>query len=110
MRETKFKRPKLMGGKTQEKQTGCGSLFITINGSEELNPAEIFAVLGKGGGCAYCQNDALAIAITVGLRHGVPVEEYIKKLKGVRCPNPRLKILSCPDAMARALENYIENR
>jgi len=110
MRETKFERPCTMGGPTVRKRTGCGYLYITINGNEELSPAEVFAFLGKGGGCAYCQNDALAIAVTIGLRYGVPPEEYIKKLKEVKCPNPIVapeEVLSCPDAMARALEEYI---
>ena len=102
-----------MDGPTIRMETGCGSLYITIN-SNGTGPIEVFTRMGKMGGCTTCQNDALAIAITTGLRYGVPVEEYIKKLKGIKCgsstpgADEEDRILSCSDAMAKALEISIK--
>jgi uncharacterized protein (TIGR03905 family) len=36
------------------------------------------------------------------LAEGMPVEDVIKKLKGIKCER---KSTSCPDQLARALEN-----
>jgi len=72
---------------------------------------EIFATLGKGGGCAVCQSEALTRSITLGLKYGVPVSDYVQQVRGIRCPTPLSfpkdkAVLSCPDAIARALERY----
>jgi len=69
---------------------------------------EVFASLGRTGGCSASQMSALTIAITMGIRHGVPPEVYIEKLKGVCCPvvsyDDSVKYLSCPDAIAQVME------
>ena len=87
--------------------TGCGNLYVTVN--SDGKPLEVFATLGKNGGCTKCQNEALTRAISVGLRYGVPIQEYIDELKGIQCYNANMwpeehRTLSCPDAVARALE------
>lgn len=40
------------------------------------------------------------------LTEGMPVEDVIKRLKGIRCNG---KNTSCPDQLARALENIDRN-
>ncbi len=77
-------------------------------------PIEVFASLGKAGTCTSCQLEALTRSITLGLKYGVPVEEFINELKDIQCPNKNLwpedeRTLSCADAIARALEEYLEN-
>jgi len=109
LQQRKEARPKKLEGVTVRKITGCGDLYITINSNGR--PLEVFAFLGKNGGCTRCQNEALTRAITLGLRYGVPVEEFIEQLKGLQCPNANLwpeseRTLSCPDAIARALEEF----
>ena len=99
------KRPRVLGGKTIKRRTGCGNLYIIVNsnGGEII---EVFAKLGKAGGCATCQLEALTRCITLGLKFGVPVAEIVNELKELRCPNPDITpegSLSCPDAIARAL-------
>ena len=37
------------------------------------------------------------------LVEGLPVEEVVEKLKGIRCG---FKSTSCPDQLARAIESY----
>jgi len=104
----KQKRLKELTGKTVKVLTGCGNLYITLN-KDGNGLFEVFATLGKAGGCANCQNEALTRAITLGLRCGISKEEYIRELKGIQCPSPRMfpeedRVLSCPDAIARTME------
>jgi len=75
---------------------------------------EVFARVGKAGGCADAQIEAIGRLISLCLRSGVEPRDIIKQLKGIRCPNPLLTrggtILSCPDAIAKALEEHIEGK
>jgi len=108
----KLKRPKALSGKTVKVETGCGNLYITLN-SDKDKLFEVFATLGKTGACANAQCEALTRLLTLGLRCGVPVGEYIKELDGIQCPNARMfpkkdRVLSCPDAIAKILrEEYV---
>ena len=93
-------------GFTRRVQIGCGKLYVTINHDEE-GICEIFTSNGKGGGCPS-QSEALARLASIALRSGVDIKEVIKQLRGIRCPscqrNPNVKVLSCPDAVGRMLE------
>ena len=99
-------RNKILSGSTTEIQTGCGPVYITIN---ELfdQPVEVLITMGKAGGCAAAQCEAIGRMVTLALRHGAPVEAVKKHLAGIACYNPAgwgdTKILSCADAVARAL-------
>lgn len=100
----KKSRPKNLLGSTVRVETGCGNLYITVNHEDGKGIFEVFATLGKAGGCATVQNEALTRSITLGLRFGIPVSEFVRQLKGIRCPSPNLETLSCADAIAKALE------
>ncbi len=107
---TKPARPKLIGGITVRTVTGCGKMYVQLNWLEG-RLFEVFATLGKGGGCAICQSEALTRSITVGLKCGVPVDEYVRQVRGIRCPSPKMfpkeeEALSCPDALSHVLEEY----
>jgi len=97
-------------GMTRKMNTGCGSLYVTINEDEE-GLFEVFAQMGKGGGCASSQTEAVSRLISLSLRSGIDPEKIVKQLKGVRCPNQAWekggRIYSCADAIAKALERYI---
>jgi len=107
------KRPSVTRGITERVQTGCGYLYVTIN-EDEYGPCEVFASMGKAGGCAASQLDAQARLISMSLRSNVDPRSIVEKLKGMRCPSPSLlpqeggRILSCSDALARVLEHYLE--
>ncbi|PKL19049.1 MAG: ribonucleoside-diphosphate reductase, adenosylcobalamin-dependent [Spirochaetae bacterium HGW-Spirochaetae-5] len=96
-------------GATRKMNTGCGSLYVTIN-EDEKGIFEVFAAMGKGGGCAASQTEAIGRLISLGLRAGVDKEQIVKQLKGVRCPNQSWekggRIYSCSDAIAKAIERY----
>ena len=96
-------------GATRKMNTGCGSLYVTIN-EDEQGIFEVFAAMGKGGGCAASQTEAIGRLISLALRAGVEKEQIVKQLKGVRCPNQSWekggRIYSCSDAIAKAIERY----
>lgn len=101
-------RPKVLTGKSVKVATGCGNLYITLNKNED-KLFEVFATLGKTGGCANAQNEGLTRMVTLCLRCGVPKEEIIKELVGIQCPNPVMfpekeRVLSCPDAIAKVIK------
>jgi ribonucleoside-diphosphate reductase alpha chain len=105
-------RESVLRGETREKITGCGSLYVTIN-EDEFGPREIFANMGKAGGCASASTEALGRLISLAFRYGAPPEKIAKQLKGIRCHVPLglgpNQILSCPDAIGRALtDRYLE--
>ncbi|PMQ02462.1 MAG: ribonucleoside-diphosphate reductase, adenosylcobalamin-dependent [Dictyoglomus sp. NZ13-RE01] len=104
-------RPQVTKGVTLKMKTGCGNLYVTIN-EDELGVCEVFSTLGKAGGCAASQTEAISRLISLALRSGIDINSIIKQLKGIRCPNPIRDeegeyILSCSDAIAKALEKYI---
>ncbi len=97
-------------GATRKMTTGCGSLYVTIN-EDEKGLFEVFATMGKGGGCAASQTEAVSRLISLALRSGIDKKQIIKQIMGVRCPNQAWrkggKIYSCADAIAKAIERHI---
>ena len=71
-------RPTTLKGSTLKLKTGCGNLYIIV-GCDDNEPMEMFAHLGKAGGCSNCQNEALTRSISLGLKYGIPPKEYTKE-------------------------------
>ena len=106
-------RPAITRGVTERIRTGDGSLFITIN-EDEAGMCEVFASLGKAGGAAAAQSEAMCRLISLALRSGLDPRAIVDQLKGISGPNPVWDngelILSAPDAIGRAVERYLERR
>ena len=106
-------RPAILIGKTTEITTGCGKMYVTINQDQEGNIFEVFTSIGKAGGCAQSQSEAIGRLISLNLRSGVEPEFIIKQLKGISCHMPygfgSQRVLSCADAVGKALDEAIKN-
>jgi len=106
-------RPRKTTGQTIKSRTGCGTLFISVNKDED-GLCEVFANLGKAGGCPS-QSEATCRAVSAALRCGVDPRVLIEQLKNIRClstiarrkDNKDIDVLSCPDAIARAIEESL---
>ncbi|MFH1728962.1 MAG: vitamin B12-dependent ribonucleotide reductase [Pseudomonadota bacterium] len=103
-------RPPVTYGLTRKVKTGCGNLYVTINKDSEGRTFELFCQMGKAGGCAASQSEAISRLISHSLRAGSPVETIIKQLKGISCHqqcwDTGTRISSCADAIGYALESY----
>jgi ribonucleoside-diphosphate reductase alpha chain len=103
-------RPNTTEGITRRIRTGEGTLYITIN-QDENGLCEVFTTIGKAGGNAAAQSEAISRLISLALRSGVDPNAIIKQLKGISGPNPTWEdgrlILSTPDAIGKALDDYL---
>jgi len=106
-------RPEVIIGTTTKVSTGCGNLYVTINVDEEGKPFELFTQMGKAGGCAASQLEAIGRLVSLGFRSGIEVKAIIEQLRNIRCPSPSWekgqRIFSCADAIARVIERRLVN-
>ena len=104
------KRPEVIRGSTRFMKTGCGNVYVTINEDGEGHLFELFTSMGKAGGCAASQSEAIGRLVSLAFRSNIEPEEVINQLKGISCHSPTWhdggRVLSCSDAIARALEKY----
>ena len=107
---SKRERPKILQGWTYQMQTGCGPLYVTIN-EDETGLFELFTTMGKAGGCAASQNEAIGRMVSLAWRSGLQARQVIKQLQGISCHSPsgfgENKIMSCADAVARAIQTHV---
>jgi ribonucleoside-diphosphate reductase alpha chain len=106
-------RPTVTLGVTEKITVGCGqSIYVTIN-EDQNGLFEVFATMGKSGGCMASQSEAIGRLISLALRSGIETDAIIRQLEGIRCPAPAWQegniILSCADAMGKAMQRYISD-
>jgi ribonucleoside-diphosphate reductase alpha chain len=87
---------------------------VTVNEDEEGNLFEIFNQIGKAGGCAASQSEAIGRLVSLAFRSGIEPEVVVRQLKGISCHMPvwyqEGKILSCADAIAKAIEWHLQDK
>jgi ribonucleoside-diphosphate reductase alpha chain len=107
---TKRERPKVLKGWTYQMQTGCGPLYVTVN-EDSTGLFELFTTMGKAGGCAASQNEAIGRMVSLAWRSGLQARQVIKQLQGISCHSHsgfgENKILSCADAVAKAIQSHM---
>jgi ribonucleoside-diphosphate reductase alpha chain len=110
----KRQRPQALRGYTMKMISPLGDLYVTINEDQTGRPFEVFCTLGKAGGPAMADAEAIGRLISLGLRSGIPIRQVKDQLRGISCdravglgPN---KVLSAPDAIGQAIERYLEEK
>lgn len=105
---TPRRRPEVTRGNTYRVATGCGNIYITINEDDE-GICEVFASVGKSGGCATSQTEAIGRLLSYALRAGADPADLVEQLKNIACPSPTVKgPKSCADAIALVLGRYVK--
>jgi ribonucleoside-diphosphate reductase alpha chain len=91
-----------------------GDIYVTINEDDFGRPFEVFCTLGKAGGAAFADAEAIGRLMSLALRSGVPITAIRDQLRGISSdravgvgPN---KVLSAPDAIGQAIERYLEEQ
>jgi ribonucleoside-diphosphate reductase alpha chain len=103
-------RPAMLQGHTFRQTTPLGEMFVNITHDAKGQPFEVFISLGKAGGSAMADAEALGRLISLCLRSGIPLAEVHKQIRGISSdravgmgPN---KVMSMPDAVGISLEQW----
>jgi ribonucleoside-diphosphate reductase alpha chain len=103
-------RPRALAGTTYQMQTGCGPLYVTIN-EDQSGLFELFTTMGKAGGCAASQCEAIGRLVSLAWRSGVQARQSVKQLIGITCHKPAgfgdNRVTSCADAVAKAIQTHM---
>ncbi len=109
-RRAKRSRPDVLRGTTIRKETPLGVMFVNITEDEKGQPFEVFINLGKAGGSAMADAEALGRMISLALRSGIPLMAVHRQLRGISSDRAvgfgPSKVLSVPDAVGLALEEW----
>ena len=110
----KRQRPDALRGYTMKMISPLGDLYVTINEDVGGRPFEVFCTLGKAGGAANADAEAIGRLMSLALRSGISITQVKEQLRGISCdravgfgPN---KVLSVPDAIGQAIERYLEEK
>jgi ribonucleoside-diphosphate reductase alpha chain len=103
-------RPRALKGTTYQMQTGCGPLYITVN-EDDAGVFELFTTMGKAGGCASSQCEAIGRLVSLAWRSGVQARQAVKQMIGITCHKPAgfgdNRVTSCADAVAKAIQMHM---
>ena len=113
-RRQKRARPDTLRGTTSRLETPLGTMFVNITEDDRGQPFEVFINLGKAGGAAMADVEAIGRLISLALRSGISIQSIHRQLRGIASdraiglgPN---KVLSVPDAIGIALESWLRQK
>ena len=113
-RRKKRARPDKLRSMSLRKETPLGTMFVHVSEDDRGQPFDVFISLGKAGGSAMADAEAMGRLISLALRSGIPLNEVIRQMRGISSdravglgPN---KVLSVPDAIGIALEEWWRDR
>ena len=109
-----IKRGKILHGTTKVIKLACGNIYVTVNAKTPGGPpVEVFLSMGKAGGCHGSNMAAMGRLLSISLRYGVPAEVLYDQLHRLSCNmvswDGGVKYLSCADAVAKVLKEYLIN-
>ena len=110
----KRQRPSILKGRTIKMDCPLGDLYVTVNEDDKGQPFEVFCTLGKAGGAAMADSEAIGRLVSLSLRSGIPITAVRDQLRGISCDRAvgvgANKVLSAPDAIAQALDHYLAEK
>jgi ribonucleoside-diphosphate reductase alpha chain len=113
-RRQKRSRPDILKSTAIRKETPLGVMFVHITEDDKGQPFEVFINLGKAGGSAMADAEAMGRMISLALRSGISIQQVHRQLRGISSdravglgPN---KVLSVPDAIGLALEDWMRTK
>ncbi len=81
---SRVKLPARRSGFTQEARIGGHKIFVRTGEYENGQIGELFVDVSKGGSALRSVFNAFAIAVSIGLQHGVPAEQYVNAFQGIQ--------------------------
>src|SRR6266540_2077241 len=113
-RRQKRARPDTLRGMTTRMETPLGTMFVNITEDDRGQPFEVFINLGKAGGAAMADVEAIGRLISLALRSGISIQAIHRQLRGIASDRAiglgPTKVLSVPDAIGIALENWMREK
>jgi len=110
----KRQRPAVLRGHTRQIESPLGTMYVTINEDDQGRPFEVFVALGKSGGAAMADAEAIGRLISLALRFGISLRDVHKQLRGISSDRAvglgPSKVMSGPDAIAQVIEKYLEEK
>jgi ribonucleoside-diphosphate reductase alpha chain len=101
--------PQSRDSRTTSFSVGDAKGYMTAGHYDDGKVGELFLKLGKQGSTLSGFMDAFAIAVSVGLQHGVPLETYVEKFTGMEF-EPK-GFTGDPDVrMAKSVYDYVFKR
>ena len=102
-------RPTSVAGVTDRVRTGHGNMYVNVTFDDAGHPFEVFANLGKAGGCDSAQLEAISRLISLALRSGIEPSQIIEHMRGITCCptwDEGTLVRSTPDAVALILSRH----
>ncbi len=117
--ESKKPRAGILRGETHRVSTPLGHAYVTINENGNQRPFEVFIQTSKAGSDTAAVSEAIGRLVSYVLRLSSPIEpqerlrEVVKQLSGIGGGRPlgfgSNRVLSLPDGVAQALDEYLRD-